>query len=160
MDCSQEHKIGRRQCLYRLRSWFVELFFDAVLSVVLLEKCCGGSLLWSGFPSKIISSGFQSEFWSKLFSTFKEIFSRNSDKQSKQKCWLISVKNALKFWHWYWNKVPKSELRCRNRNSNSEIEIRIVILENQNIEISTKLVYNFVGISISSKVNKRLSWKP
>jgi hypothetical protein len=58
--------------------------------------------------------------------------------------------------------VPKSEFlrrnrernRNRNRNRNSDFDIEIGISGNRNIKISTKLTYNFVGISISSKVKR------
>jgi hypothetical protein len=107
---------------------------------------------------KLILTEFRLEFRSKLILTFDKIFGRNSDTQSKWKCWFILVKNALKFRHWYWNLVPKSELRCRNRNSNSELEIRIGIPMSKSKP--TKLGENFVGISISSKVKNEFRGNP
>jgi hypothetical protein len=50
--------------------------------------------------------------------------------------------------------------KVKDRKRKSDFYIEIEISENQNIEISTKLGYNFVWISIWSKVKKRLSWKP
>jgi hypothetical protein len=143
-----------------------------------------------GFHPKLISLEFRWEFWSKIIRLSTKFLveiiesnrnfdfdfdgrNRNSDKQSNYKCWFISVKNALKFRHWYRNIVPKSELRCRIRNSYSKIEIRIGISmskskpkfrfwhQNRNrnsdfdIKILTKSEWNFVGISISSKVNNQ-----
>jgi hypothetical protein len=108
----------------------------------------GWSLL-VGFPPKLFSLEFRSEFRSKLISTFDEIIglnypkdnfnfdsrNRNSDTQSKKKFWLISMKNVLKFRHWYWNLVPNSESesefrsrnRTRKRNSEFDIETEIEI---------------------------------
>jgi hypothetical protein len=52
---------------------------------------------------------------------------------------------------------PKSEFQCRNRNrnQNSDFDIEIEISVNRNIVISTKLDFNFVEISIASKVKKK-----
>jgi hypothetical protein len=89
---------------------------------------------------------------------------RDSDKQSKWNFWRISVENALNFYicieilYRCRNsdvgiEIPiqksksESEFRCRqrNRNRNSDFDN----------EISTKSVWNFAGVSISSKVNNQ-----
>jgi hypothetical protein len=44
--------------------------------------------------------------------------------------------------------------------STVKLKIKIGTLGNQNIEISTKLTFNFIGISISSKAKKDFRGKP
>jgi hypothetical protein len=55
-------------------------------------------------------------------------------------------------------EIPKSESQSLNRNSDFDIEIGI--LGNYNIEISTKLTYSFVGISVASNVKKDFRGNP
>jgi hypothetical protein len=86
-----------------------------------------------GFPPKLISSEYRlsKKLLVEIIKSNRnfefEGRYRNSDKQSKQIFWLISEKNYLKFRHWYWSLLPKSEFRCRNWNSVAELEIRVGI---------------------------------
>jgi hypothetical protein len=54
----------------------------------------------------------------------------------------------------------ESKFGFQHRNRNSDFGIEIGISGNRNIEISTKLTYNFVGISISSQVKKDFRGNP
>jgi hypothetical protein len=68
----------------------------------------------------------------------------------------------LQFRHWYLNLVQKSKVLCRNRNSeiNRNSNVEMEISKYRNIEIMTKLGYNFVGFFISSKVKNGIRGNP